>query len=37
MEFIRKFSRNTIFINDFAIDNILCFSMKTKAYFGTGK
>jgi hypothetical protein len=28
LEFIRKFSRNAIFINDVSLNNTLCFSMK---------
>ena len=28
LEFIRKFSRNVIFINDVSLDNTSCFSMK---------
>ena len=27
LEFIRKFSRNAIFINDVSLNNTLCFSM----------
>jgi hypothetical protein len=33
LEFIRKFRRNVIFINDCSLDNTVCFSIKTKNHY----